>query len=163
MARCSIGERDVRLRLDDKDVLARDARAEGRKSDACRLDREVAALAADLQVVESHIAASSPAFSALTRPRSLSASRIQGEVLDAETVLLEYSVGKERCWLWAVTPTEIATFELPGRNAIEPLVRTILELLTTRQRRDPRLGLRGIAAARETSPRPDSRGSQGAG
>jgi CHAT domain-containing protein/tetratricopeptide (TPR) repeat protein len=144
-------ERDLRLRLDDKDVLARDARAEGRTFDAARLDREMAALAADLQLVDSQIAANSPAFSALTRPRSLSAHRIQGEVLDADTVLLEYSVGKERSWLWGVTATEIVTFELPGRTAIEPLVRNLLELLTTRQRRDPRVGsaesLRRVKAA----------------
>ena len=132
-------ERDVRLRLNDKDVLARAARANARMSDASQLDREVASLAAEVQVIESDIAARSPAFAALTRPRALSVDRIQRDVLDADTVLLEYAVGKERTWLWGVTSTEIVAFELPGRAALEPAVREALELLTTRQRREPRL------------------------
>ena len=132
-------ERDVRLRLNDKDVLARAACADGRMVDALRLDREVEALAAELQIIEGDIAASSPAFSALTRPRALSVDRIQRDVLDAGTVLLEYAVGKERSWLWAVTPAALVTFELPARRALDASVREVLETLTTRQRREPRL------------------------
>jgi CHAT domain-containing protein len=50
-------------------------------------------------------------------------------VLDQDTVLLEYSLGKDRSYLWVVTPQEYSSFELPARAKIEPLVRAVNELL----------------------------------
>ena len=62
-------------------------------------------------------------------PPLLSMSEIQQGVLDKETILLEYHLGDERSFLWAVTTDSYASFELPGRSAIEPLVRDVYGLL----------------------------------
>jgi CHAT domain-containing protein len=45
--------------------------------------------------------------------------QIQQQVLDDNTLLLEYSQGEERSYLWAVTKTGITSYELPKRADIE--------------------------------------------
>ncbi len=51
--------------------------------------------------------------------------------LDDETLLLEYSLGRERSFLWLVTPSELRYYKLPGRSKIENLVREAHELLSS--------------------------------
>jgi CHAT domain-containing protein len=55
---------------------------------------------------------------------------MQEQVLDSETLLLEYALGRERSYLWAVTPTTIDSYELPKREQIEGLARQAYNLLT---------------------------------
>ncbi|HEX6900793.1 MAG TPA: CHAT domain-containing tetratricopeptide repeat protein [Thermoanaerobaculia bacterium] len=62
------------------------------------------------------------------RPASL--REIQGKVVDPDTLLLEYSLGEERSFLWAVTPDSVAAFELPPREEIEETARRAYDLLT---------------------------------
>lgn len=62
-------------------------------------------------------------------PPLLSMRDVQRQVLDDHTILLEYHLGEEKSFLWAVTPDSHATFELPGRAKIEPLAREVYELL----------------------------------
>jgi CHAT domain-containing protein len=60
-----------------------------------------------------------PRYAALTQPRSWSAAEIRRGLLDRDTLLLEYRLGEERSYLWAVTPDSLTGFELPGRATIE--------------------------------------------
>ncbi len=41
------------------------------------------------------------------------------KLLDKDTVLLEYSLGEERSYLWAVTQNSLYSYQLPGRQQIE--------------------------------------------
>ncbi len=50
-------------------------------------------------------------------PQPLTLSQIQQQ-LDKDTLLLQYSIGEERSYLWAVTPNSLNTYELPGRGKI---------------------------------------------
>jgi CHAT domain-containing protein len=49
-------------------------------------------------------------------------------------LLLEYSLGEERSYLWAVTATSFSSYELPPRAVIEAAARRCYELLTARNR-----------------------------
>ena len=51
------------------------------------------------------------------------------------SLLLEYALGDERSYLWAVTRTSIKSYELPKRAEIEKLARGVYDLLSTRQAR----------------------------
>lgn len=82
---------------------------------------------------EEQIRKRSPKYAALTQPRPLSSREIQQE-LDAGTLLLEYALGEEHSYLWAVTPTSVESFELPGRAEIEAQSRRAYEALTARSR-----------------------------
>jgi CHAT domain-containing protein len=66
---------------------------------------------------------SSPHYAALTQPQPLSVSEIQREVLDGRALLLQYALGEERSYLWAVGPDSLQTFELPPRVKIEAAAR----------------------------------------
>jgi CHAT domain-containing protein/Tfp pilus assembly protein PilF len=65
----------------------------------------------------------SPRHAALTQPRPADLGEIQREVLGDHALLLEYSLGEERSYLWAVTPGSLRGFELPPRARLEEAAR----------------------------------------
>jgi CHAT domain-containing protein/Tfp pilus assembly protein PilF len=85
--------------------------------------------------VQSELRASSPGYAALTQPQPLSVAEIQEQILDGKAMLLEYSLGEKRSFLWVVTPDAIRSFELPGRERIERAARRYYELVTARNER----------------------------
>ncbi|MFL6255021.1 MAG: CHAT domain-containing tetratricopeptide repeat protein [Pyrinomonadaceae bacterium] len=93
------------------------------------IKKEVEALLSLYEEVESRVRDESPQYAALTQPRQLKLPYIKKE-LDEETLLLEYSLGKERSYGWAVTSTSMMSFELPGRAEIEAAARELYGLLT---------------------------------
>ncbi len=94
--------------------------------------REIDALTTELQQIQTQIRQASPRYAALTQPQPLSAAEIQQQVLDAETLLLEYALGAERSFVWAVTPMGLASYELPKREVIEAAAREVYALMTAR-------------------------------
>jgi CHAT domain-containing protein len=97
--------------------------------------KKIDELLARYQELEGLIRASSPRYAALTRPQLLGATEIQKQVLDADTVLLEYSLGKEQGYLWLITANSFASFVLPPRAEIEKMAQRYYELLTARAQR----------------------------
>jgi CHAT domain-containing protein len=97
------------------------------------LTTEIRELQSEYQDVEAAIRAASPRYAALTQPAPLTAAQIQRQVLDPDTLLLEYSLGEKRSWLWVVGTNQLRAFELPPRAAIEAQAARVYELLTTHQ------------------------------
>lgn len=89
------------------------------------------------QQIQVKLRQSSPRYAALTQPQPLSLGEIQRQVLDGGALLLEYSLGAEKSFLWAVTSDSFASFELPGRARIEEAARDYYKLLTVRSERPP--------------------------
>jgi len=87
--------------------------------------------------VQARIRQTSPHYAALTQPVPLTLKEIQSNVLDHETLLLEYALGEEKSFLWAVTPTSIRSFELPKRSEIERVAQRFYEILTARNKEVP--------------------------
>ncbi len=83
------------------------------------LDRELRTLFEELRQAAAQLRRDSPGWSALVEPRTLSLAQVREEVLDHETLLLEYFLGEERGFLWAVTKEESELHELPDRQSIE--------------------------------------------
>ena len=88
---------------------------------------------ADYERVESQIRQGSPRYAALMQTNRMTLKEIQQGVLDSDSLLLEYSLGEERSYVWAVTPTGVEGFQLPGRVAIETAARRVHSLLTEHQ------------------------------
>ena len=84
--------------------------------------------------VQAALQASSPRYAALTQAQPLSLAEIQSQVLDPETVLLEYSLGEERSYLWAVTTGGLQVWQLPPRRRIEDAAKRLWDHLTARNR-----------------------------
>ena len=84
--------------------------------------------------VQAEIRSRSPRYAALTRPRSLGLRSIQKHVLDPDTLLLEYALGEERSYVWAVSTAGYTSAVLPPRARIEGQAKTVHERLTSRLR-----------------------------
>ena len=104
------------------------------------LQKETAALLEEYRQVQEQIRRTSPRYAALTQPPPLTLTEIQQQVLDDDTMLLEYSLGEERSYLWAVTKTSITSYELPKRTDIEAAAQKFYEQ-TGRQKPPERRGL----------------------
>jgi CHAT domain-containing protein/predicted negative regulator of RcsB-dependent stress response len=77
-----------------------------------------------LDDVQAQIRVKSPEYATLTQGNKfdklvLTLPQIQQQVLDDDTLLLEYSLGEERSYLWLVSKTGITTYELPKGADIE--------------------------------------------
>jgi CHAT domain-containing protein/Tfp pilus assembly protein PilF len=112
-------EQTIRRELNAKALQLRKLTLSDPQSvDLAGLKREIEDLTSAFEGVEAQIRARSPAYAALTQPQPLTLQEIQRE-LDPDTLLLEYSLGKEQSYLWAVTPTSLSSYELPKRETID--------------------------------------------
>ena len=94
--------------------------------------KELQTLTVEYEEIEAQIRARSPRYAALTQPAPLDLKQIQEQVLDSDTLLLEYALGENRSYLWAVTASGLSSFTLPKRDEIERAARRVYELLTVR-------------------------------
>lgn len=126
-------ERTVQQRLNQKaEEQLKLLSSSGTEAQIAAVKNEIDALTIELQQVQTQIRQSSPRYAALTQPQPLTPAEMQQQVLDADTLLLEYSLGAERSFLWAVTPTTINSYELPKREVIEAAAQRVYDLLVER-------------------------------
>jgi len=81
--------------------------------------REIDDLVDQLERVRGEIRRRSPANSAPAAPRPLSVAEVRRELLDDETLLLEYRLGDDASRLWAIGRDSFTSFELPPRAEVE--------------------------------------------
>ncbi len=98
---------------------------------AITIEKEREELLFQYQQIKAQIRAISPRYAALTQPQPLTLTEIQKQVLDEDTLLLQYSLGTERSYLWAVTKTSIHSYQLPPQADIETAAKQFYELLST--------------------------------
>lgn len=103
----------------------------GSREEIAILNAEISTLEDEYQQLQAAIRKNSPEYAALTQPEPLGLPGIQQQ-LDVDTVLLEYSLGDARSYLWCVSPNTLKTYELPKRTEIERVARTVYEALTAR-------------------------------
>jgi CHAT domain-containing protein len=97
------------------------------------VENQLAQLKAEYQEVEAQLRQRNPHWSSLEQFAPLSLEQIQKELRDSDTMVLEYSLGDEHSYLWAITSNSIQTYELPGRKLIEEPAHELLTLITVRQ------------------------------
>lgn len=107
------------------------ARAAAAQLDA--LDREISAFEDEHQQVQAQIRRSNPRYAALTQPQPAGLAEIR-QLLDDDSLLLEYALGEERSFLWAVTKDTLSSYELPTQAEIARAATAVYELLTARSR-----------------------------
>jgi CHAT domain-containing protein len=107
------------------------------ENQAAALKTEIENLLSQYRELQAKIRTTSPKYANLKYPNPLTLPQIQQQ-LDKDTLLLQYSLGEERSYLWAVTPNSMQSYELPGRKEIEQKVEELRKLL-----RDP--GMIGVS------------------
>ncbi len=100
----------------------------GKQAEA--LDNEVADLRAELDLVEAKIRQLDPSFAVSSAPQLVTPQDISGW-LEPGTVLLEYSLGEERSFLWAIEPGQVRSFILPSQEKIETLTSRVYTEMST--------------------------------
>ena len=124
-------ERNLHHQLSGKaDALARLYASRPTPEQVAAAKKEVDDLTAQYNEVRAEIRRASPRYAALTQPSPLTLKEIQQQVLDGDTLLLEYWLGEKRSFLWAVTPTKITSYALPPRAKLEAEARNAYEWLS---------------------------------
>jgi CHAT domain-containing protein len=131
-------ERSLRQRLNTKsDRQVALAAAALTAPAAVELGREIDETIADLQAVEASVRRQSPRYAALTEPPVLSVNDLRRDVLDDDTALVEYALGDEQSFAWALTTTGLVSARLPPRGVIERAARDVYDAMTARSQRAP--------------------------
>jgi CHAT domain-containing protein len=121
-------ERSLGKKLNDKAQRLTQA---NKPEEAAALKQEISQLENDYERAQADIRKASPHYAALTQPQPLKLKEIQAQ-LDADTLLLEYALGEERSYLWAITKDSLTSYELPKGEQINGSARQVYELLTAR-------------------------------
>jgi CHAT domain-containing protein len=90
-------------------------------------------LRAEYEEIQSQIRKQNPRYEALLHPKPLSVADIQTQLTDDKTMVLEYFLGSDRSYLWAITATSLKGYTLPGRAVLESAAFEVYKLLTARQ------------------------------
>ncbi|HEX4961266.1 MAG TPA: CHAT domain-containing tetratricopeptide repeat protein [Thermoanaerobaculia bacterium] len=121
-------ERRLALKADRRQLLL--GRGKGDQAESKTLEIESEQIRAELDNLDAEIRRQSPRYAELTHPGAASLGEIQS-LLDSGTLLLEYSLGRERGYLWAVDATGLRSFVLPAREEIERAARAFHQALST--------------------------------
>jgi CHAT domain-containing protein/predicted negative regulator of RcsB-dependent stress response len=97
-----------------------------------RLDR----LKEEYEELQAQVRNESPQYQTLSRPRALTIEEIQSQ-LRPDDLLLEYSLGEERSYLWAVTPNSVKGYEIKPKAMLDAASLEVYRLLTARQMTGP--------------------------
>ncbi len=110
-------ERSLQQKLDARDKLLQQLPL-NQQTRAPALKKEINNLLNQYKELQTKIRTNSPKYAALKYPQPLKLPQIQQQ-LDKDTLLLQYSLGKKRSYLWVVTPNSLQSYELPGQQQIE--------------------------------------------
>lgn len=119
-------QRKVRAKLEAQTALLGSKHNEG---DAGAFSKEVSDLIRQQDELRDRIRTSNPKYSHLTQPQLLTLTEIQQQ-LDADTLLLEYSLGEKRSYVWVVSRDSIDGLELAARDRIESTARRVTEAMS---------------------------------
>lgn len=104
-----------------------------RKEELDALEAEQSKLEAAYKQVLETIRTRYPSYAEISLPTVWDLGRIQDQVIaDDQTVLLEYSLGENKSYVWAVTRDHLASYELPARAVINRAAQKVYQLLSAR-------------------------------
>lgn len=135
-------------RAAERDLTAKAAQLQKTAADSAdhkRLQLEIEELTAERERNRAAIRAASGNCSTLTPAQPLTLSQIRNQVLDGETILLDYVLGEERSYLFVVTRDAFTAHELAKRGEMESAARDLSSDLEAYQ--PDRTDLRGHATA----------------
>ena len=120
-------ERRLALKAERRQSLLGRGQTESPEAQALAL--EIEQITAELDTADAEVRRRNPRYAELTRPTATSTREIQA-LLDSETLLLEYALGRERSYLWVVGAASLRALALPGREEIERAARAFHEAIS---------------------------------
>lgn len=101
--------------------------------EAQQIANEIRLLNDELEQLRAEIRKQNPRYAGFTQPESLSVQEIKEQLDPTNDLLLEFSLGDHRSYLWVVSRTSVRSYELPSRTIIEQTANEVYRLLTMRQ------------------------------
>jgi CHAT domain-containing protein/tetratricopeptide (TPR) repeat protein len=114
------------------------------------LEAELNQLETEYDSIENQIRAANPRYASLTGAQPLTLADVQQQVLDDDTTLLEYSLGADQSYLWAVSNKGVTLYQLPARDALNKQAADLRDqIIPVAARRSlAELGTRGLSDER---------------
>jgi len=135
-------ERQVSERLSVKSSRLVGLLARGSRSpESDTLLQEVRSLEGEYDDIQAALKKASPAYAAMTQPQPVDVAAIQRALLDSRTMVLEYALGSDASYVWAIDRQRVRSYRLPPRATIEQATRDACGFVTAR----------GTAVAGETA------------
>jgi CHAT domain-containing protein/Tfp pilus assembly protein PilF len=127
-------EKSLQQQLDaiEKQRIETISRPNPNQTKIAEIDKQRLALLEQYQQIQTQIRTASPRYAALTQPQPLTLPEIQKQILDENTILLQYSLGEDRSYLWVVTSTGLTSYELPKQVDIETAARAFRTAITSK-------------------------------
>ena len=122
-------QRSLQHNLDVKDRRRSELLAARQNTEAQAVEKEIDQITNEYNEVTSQLKSQSPRHAALLQPQPLKLTQIQQQVLDDDTLLLEYMLADERSYVWAVTRTGVSSYMLAPQAQIVPAAKRVYELL----------------------------------
>ena len=95
------------------------------KQKPAELDAELEKLQTEYEEIENQIRTASPRYASLTSNKPMTLAEVQQNVLDDNTMLVEYSLQPDDSYLFAVSKDAVNLFKLPSRANIEKLAQDL--------------------------------------
>ncbi|MEA5551684.1 CHAT domain-containing tetratricopeptide repeat protein, partial [Anabaena cylindrica UHCC 0172] len=123
-------ERRLQMLLDGKDnfLSALMSKKEAPTQVVETTKKQIQDLLQQQQEFKNKLRATNSEYAALKYPQPLTLPQIQQQ-LDPDTVLLQYSLGKEHSYLWLVTANSFTSYELPKEADIKKAATKLIEQL----------------------------------
>ncbi len=126
-------EQEIRVSLNadaDKltDLLSNDAA----ESETGKLDGEINELNVELENIKAKLKQNSPIYSSIKNPAPFDVAEFQRNILDENSLLLEFSFGQDESYLWLVGKNSVESFVLPPREQIETRIEKLRTLIESR-------------------------------
>ena len=129
-------EKSLREKLKLTEYRRVDIRSAGDDDEAINaIDQESDDILEQLDRVLSQIRRVSPAYADIVQPKPLTLTQIQQQVLDSDTVLVQYALGKERSYLWLVGKDEFQAYPLASAKDIQAAAYEFQEVIRKRRNR----------------------------
>jgi CHAT domain-containing protein len=112
---------------------------EHKEDEADKVAQEMRDLVIQYQGLRATLRTQNPSQATLIDPAELKLDDVQKLVNGADATLLEFTLGQDRSYVWAISGTEVVSYELPDRATIEALARKVYDSATVRQSIDENL------------------------
>ena len=99
------------------------------KKKPSELDSDLEKLQVEYEEIENQIRTASPRYASLTSNKPLTLAEVQQNVLDDQTVLVEYALQADDSYLFVVGKSAVNLFKLPPRMSIDRLAMALREQL----------------------------------
>jgi CHAT domain-containing protein/tetratricopeptide (TPR) repeat protein len=100
-------------------------------AEATSLDSEIRRLNAEYDQLLGQLRVRSPHYAELVQPQPLNLKQIQEQVLEDDSLQLQFALGEDQSYLWAITHNDFSSHVLPKRSDIEAKVRRVRALMTS--------------------------------